>query len=306
MSREFIQGFIGGIIVTTLFFGISFLICENPKEDKREAITHLQISKAPLKKGIVEVFYPKENKTLEKLAQRILEILVKEYELVEKILEIPQDKILAYQTYGLVFCEDIDDVSLKYINQGLTSVDGILCYPVVGEVGFPFRDPKMRCRLVYNLPKELVKSILQERLKVKDSALWLVEGIAGYIGFLCWQEFDKYAFFNYEYPRLLNNLGPKQETIDLIDNETFKKFEDLYSYTATFIIIDLVKSHGRGIIAKIIRELEKDKGKIGAAEVTQHIKDLTGKDIFSGLKVISLNKVEERVKLLKSRLLLPQ
>lgn len=306
MSREFIQGFIGGIIVTTLFFGISFLIWEKPKENEKQTITHLQISKEPLKKGIVEVFYPKENKTLEKLAHRILEILVKEYELIEKILEIPQDKILSYQTYGLVFCEDTDDVFLKYTNQGLALVDGILCYPVVGEVGFPFRDPKTRCRLVYNLPKELIKGILNERLKVKDSAFWLVEGIAGYIGFLCWQEFDKYAFFNYEYPRVLNNLNPNQETIDITVEETFKKFEDFYSYTATFIIIDLVKNHGREIIAKIIRKLEKDKGKIGAEEVAQHIKELTGKDIFSELKVISSNKVAERFKLLKSRLLLPQ
>lgn len=303
MHKEIVQGFILGIIVTTLFFGISFLIGERPKENEKQSLTHLQISKEPLKKGIVEVFYPKENKTLEKLAHPILEILVKEYELVEKILEIPQDKILSYQTYGLVFCEDIDDVFLKYTNQGLALVDGILCYPVVGEVGFPFRDPKTRCRMVYNLPKELVKSILKERLKVKDNVLWLVEGIAGYIGFLCWQELDKYAFFNYEYPRVLNNLNPRQETIDITDDETFKKFEDFYSYTATFIIIDLVKSHGQGIISKIIRQLEKNNGKIGSEEVAQVIKELTTKDILSKLKVISLNKVAKRFKLLKSRLL---
>jgi len=302
MGRELIQGFIWGIIVTTLFFGISFLVCEKPRENEKKTVTHLQISKEPLKKSVIEVFYPKENITLEKLANRILEILVKEYELVEKVLEIPPEEILSYQVYGLVFCEDIDDVFLKYTNQGLASVDGILCYPVVGEVGFPFRDPKTRFRLVYNLPKELVKGILKERLNLKDDALWLAEGIAGYIGFLCWQEIDKYAFFNYEYPRVVN-IDPKQDTIDLTDYDTFKKSAYFYSYAATFIIIDLVKNYGRGIIAKIISKLEKDNGKIGSEEVSQHIKELTDKDILLGLKVISLNKVAERVKLLKSRLL---
>jgi len=302
MNREFLQGIILGIIGTTLFFGISFLVGERPRENEKKTITHLQISKEPLKKGIAEVFYPKENTTLEKLAKRILEILVKEYELVEKVLEIPPAEILSYQTYGLVFCEDIDDLFLKYTTQGLASVDGVLCYPVVGEVGFPFRDPKTRFRLVYNLPKELVKGILKERLNLKDDAFWFVEGIGGYIGFLCWQELDKYAFFNYEYPRVFN-LNPKQDTIDLTDYDTFKKCEYLYSYTATFIIIDLVKNYGPGIIAKIIRKLEKDKGKIGSQEIAQEIKELTNRDIFSGLKMISVDKVEERIKLLKSRLL---
>lgn len=297
MHRKFIHGFICGLIATTLLFGISFLIPKTPGENK--TITHLQISKEPLKKGIVEVFYPKENTTQEKLANRILGVLVKEYTLIEKVLEIPQEKILAYQTYGLVFCEDIDDMFLKSTHQGLASVNGVMCYPVVGEVGFPFRCPKTRFRLVHNIPKELVKSILKEKLNLKDDTLWFAEGVGGYIGFLCWQEIDKAAFFNYEYPRVLK-LNPEQELIDLTEDRPFTEFSD---YASIFIIIDLVKRHGRGIITKTISKLEKSKNKIGSEEIAQAIKELTGQDILLGLKAVSVKKVEERFKLLKANLL---
>ncbi len=321
MRREFIHGFICGLIATTLLFGISFLIPKTPRENK--TITHLQIAKEPLKKGIVEVFYPKENTAQEKLANRILEILVKECALIEKVLEMPQDKILAYQTYGLVFCEDVDDNFLKYTNQGLASVDGVLCYPVVNEIGFPFRDPKTRFRLVHSIPKEIVKSILKERLNLKNDAFWFAEGVGGYIAFLCWQELDKSAFFNYEYPRVLklsstfgkpqlvedlspNKFGlpmkknPEQELIDLTEDKVFSEFS---CYASIFIIIDLVKRYGRGIIAKTISKLEKSKNKIGSEEIAQTIKELTGQDIFLGLKAVSVKKVEERIKLLKANLL---
>lgn len=295
MRKEFIQGFISGICVITLLVGISFLI--HPKENKTKTFTHLQISKEPLKKGIAEVFYPTGNVGQEKLSTRILEILTQEYELIEKVLGIPPDKILAYQTYGLVFCEDIDDEFLKYTNQGLVSIDGVLCYPVVNEVGFPFRDAKTRLRLVYNLPKEVVKGILKERLNLEDDALWFAEGVGGYIGFLCWQKFDTYAFFNYEYPRVLN-LNPTQEILDLTNYESFKEFS---CYASIFIIIDLIKHYGQSIIVKIISKLEKDKQKIGSEEITQSIKELTGQDIQSGLKSVAVERVEERFKLLKAK-----
>jgi hypothetical protein len=306
MHQEFIRGLICGAIVTTLLFGISFLVHKKPKENKNQTITHLQISKEPLKKGIVEIFYPKGNTTQQKLAIRILDILVKEYELVEKVLEIPLHKILSYQTYGLVFCEDIDDIFLKYTNQGLASVDGVLCYPVVGEVGFPFSDPKTRLRLVYNLPKELVKGILIQRLKLKEDAYWFAEGIGGYIGFLCWQRLDRYAFFNYEYPRVLklyDKINSKPDTIDLTDYEIFKEAEYVSSYASIFIIIDLVKRHGRGIIAKSIFKLEKNKNEVSSSDIAQAIKELVDEDILSKLKAVSLKNVEKRFKLLESKLL---
>ncbi|MEW6096086.1 MAG: hypothetical protein AB1567_06135 [bacterium] len=306
MHKEFIQGVICGVIATTLLLGISSLVYKKSKENENQTITHLQISKEPLKKSIVEIFYPKGNTTQEKLAERILEILVKEYELIEKVLEIPLHKILSYQTYGLVFCEDIDDIFLKYTNEGLASIDGVLCYPVVGEVGFPFRDPKTRFRVVYNIPKELVKGILKGRLNLKDDALWFAEGIGGYIGFLCWQELDRHAFFNYEYPRVLklsSKINPKPDTIDLTDYQTFKEAEYLFYPASIFIIIDLVTRYGRGIIAKTIFKLEKTKDRIGSEEIAQTIKELKDEDILPRLKAVSLKKTEERFKLLESKLL---
>ena len=153
MRKEFIQGLLCGVVATTLFFGISSLIHREPPENKKN-ITHIQMVKKPLKKGIAEVFYPQENETQSRLANKILDVLVKEYELVAKVLEIPEDKILSYQTYGLVFCEDIDDMTLKYTHNGLTLVNGVQCYPVVGEAGFPFRDPKTRFRLAHSLPQK--------------------------------------------------------------------------------------------------------------------------------------------------------
>lgn len=295
MSKEFIQGVICGLVVAGLVFGMII----HSKETKTKTFTHLQISKEPLRKGIAEVFYPKENVNQKKIATKILEILAQEYELIEKVLQIPLDKILSYQIYGLVFCDDIDDVVLKYTNQGLVSIDGVWCYPVVGEVGFPFRDPKTRLRLVYNFPKETVKNILKEKLNLADDALWFTEGIGGYIGFLCWQKFDTYAFFNYEYPKILN-LNSTQEIIDLTNYESFNEFS---SYASIFIIIDLIKHHNQEIIVKIISELEKDYGKVGSEEIAQVIKNLTGMDILPGLKTVSVEKIEDRFKLLKSRLL---
>lgn len=303
MQKGFIHGLICGVSATMLLFGISFLGHKTSKENKNLTITHIQISKEPLKKGIVEVFYPKGNTTQEKLANQILDILVKEYELVEKVLEIPLHNLLSYQTYGLVFCEDIDDIFLKYTNEGVACVTGVVCYPVVGEVGFPFRDPKTRFRLVYTLPKEFVKGILIQRLNLKEDAYWFAEGIGGYIGFLCWQKFDRYAFFNYEYPRMLKlytDKNPNQELIDITDYTTFK---DIYYPACIFIITDLVSHYGRGIIAKSIFKLEKIKNKVGSKEIAQVIKELTGRDIISGLNQVSLKKVEKRFKLLESKLL---
>lgn len=138
MRKEFIQGFIYGVVATTLFFGIGSLINREPKKENKKNITHIQMVKKPLKKGIAEVFYSEGNETQGKLANKILDVLVKEYELVAKVIEIPEDKILSYQTYGLVFCEDIDDMFLKYTHNGLTLVDGVQCYPVVGETDFHF------------------------------------------------------------------------------------------------------------------------------------------------------------------------
>ncbi|MEW6621482.1 MAG: hypothetical protein AB1422_19470 [bacterium] len=303
MHKKFILGFICGIIVGVLPLGIKFWL---HKEAEQPSFTHLQISKEPLKKGIVEIFYPEENATQKKLAHQILEILVKEYEMIEKVLEIPQENLLSYQPYGLVFCEDIDDIFLKYTNKGLVLVDGILCYPVVAETIFPFRESKTRLRLVYTLPKELVKGIIKEKLKLKEDGVWFAEGIGGYIGFLCWQRFDRYAFFNYEYPRILKlyaNKKPGQETIDLTDYQISKELEYFYTPASTFIIIDLVNRHGRGIVAKIISKLTTSNNKIGSKEIAQTIKELTGDDILSGLKVVSLEKVEERFKSLKLKLL---
>ncbi|MFH1563187.1 MAG: hypothetical protein ABIF11_07215 [Nitrospirota bacterium] len=321
MRKEFIQGLLCGVVATTLFFGISSLIHKEPEENKK-TITHIQMVKEPLKKGIAEVFYPEGNETQNRLADKILDILVKEYELVSKVLEIPEDKILSYQTYGLVFCEDIeaclvDDMFLKYTHDGLILVDGVQCYPVVGETGFPFRAPKTRFRLVHSLPQELVKGILSEKLKVEDSGRWFIEGVGGYIGFLCWQRFDKSAFFNYEYPRVLKLFDKAQQrgeppTIDLTatrqaSSETFKE-DDLLGCASTFIIIDLVNRYGRGIIAKSISKLAEtrqasSKEKIGAEEIAGVINELTGADILPGLKVVSVKRVEERFKLLKTKLL---
>lgn len=305
MHRRFIQGFICGVAITALLFGTSFLLHKNSKET--QTITHLQISKIPLRKSIVEVFYPKGNATLEKVAEQTLDILIKEYELVEKILEIPMHKILSYQTYGLVFCEDVDDIFLKYTNSdGVALVNGVLCYPVVGEMRVPFRDPKTRLRLVYTIPKNLVKGILKEKLNLKEDAFWFAEGVGGYIGFLCWQKLDKYAFFNYEYPRVLKlyaDTNPKPKTINLTNYKTFKEAEYLFYPASIFVIIDLVNRYGRGIIAKIIDELEKSKNKIGSEDIIQVIKELKGEDITPDLKAVCLEKTEKRFKLLKSKLL---
>lgn len=122
------------------------------------------------------------------------------------------------------------------------------------------------------------------------------------MGFLCWQRFDKYAFFNYEYPRVLKLFDGTKSVIDLTDYNTFKE-NDLSCYAATFIIIDLVNRYGRGIIAKSISKLAESKKKVGAEEIANVIKEITGADILPGLKVVSVERVEERFKLLKAKLL---
>lgn len=310
IKREVVISFVSGMLFMGLIIGIGFWI---KKPSQQEHFTHEEIKKSVIKNGIAEIFYPVGNIQQERLAKRVAKIIDKEYGVICQVLELKQEEILSSQTYGFVFCESFDDTVLSRLKDGLISIDGVLCWPIVSENSFPFKDPVLRFRLYCTLPAQAVKGIIEKRLKIdKNSASWFIEGISGYIGFTCWQALDKSSFFDYEYTKGINLYKEYQEkggtqTLNLLNYSSFDEQGDfaayIFSYASTFLMIDLVTKYSSRIIPETLNRLSKEKGKIKGITIVKAIESLTGENIIQQLENIPVKDTQQRFEMLKKRLL---
>lgn len=313
IKREVVISFVSGMLFMGLIVGIGFWI---KKTSHQEHFTHEELKKSVIKDGIAELFYPVGNIQQERLARRVAKIIDKEYVAICQVLELKQEEILFSQTYGFVFCESFDDPVLSKLRNGLISIDGILCWPIVSENSFPFKDPVLRFQLYCKLPTQAVKGIIEKRFEIdKNSASWFIKGISGYIGFACWQALDKSSFFNYEYPKGINLykefISKKQnggtQTLNLLNRSSFNEQENfadyIFSYASTFLMIDLVTKYSSRIIPETLNRLAKEKGKIKGITIVKAIESLTNENITKQLENILVKDTQERFEMLKKRLL---
>lgn len=301
LRGRFIPGFIVGILLIGMIVGL-YLSAHPPQKKAVKSVTHVQIAKASLKDGIVEVFYPEGNPLQQNIAQEAAKKMSLECKRIQTMFNISPQEMLSGQMYGFVFCplwrgdpfiETIKDD--KWL-----IVDNVTCLPIVSEWSWPFQSPIHRYYLHCVFPYHMVQGILKKNFTWDETAQWFIDGLCGYASAVCWQQLDRKAYMNYEYEQaavFFGQGGYGTATVNLTDPSHIKEGagEFVFLPAETYFIIDLIKKHKEKVIPLIISKLAASKTKpLTGEEILLAIKEVTGDDMKTQVKSISRDEVLNR------------
>ncbi|MBI4777750.1 hypothetical protein HY792_02345 [Candidatus Desantisbacteria bacterium] len=294
----FIPGFIVGMLLIGMIMGL-YISVHPPKKRTIKSVTHLKINKVSLKEDIHEVFYPEGNAEQQKIASETVKKMSLECKKIQALFNISSQEMLTGQMYGFVFCPVWrNDPFIETIKDDKwLIVDNVTCWPIVCEWGWPFQNPDNRYYLHCLFPYYTAQEVLKKSIPHDETAQWFIDGLCGYASAICWQQFDRKAYMNYEYDRgvvFFDHNGYATATINLLDPGHIKEGakEFVFLPAETFFIIDLVKKHKTKVIPLIISKLSASKTKpITGEEVLLVIKEITGEDMSTRAKSISRDEV---------------
>ena len=297
----FVPGFIVGVLLIGMIMGL-YLSIHPPKKSTIKSVTHLKISKVSLKEDIAEVFYPEGNTIQQKIALEAAKRMSLECKRIQSLFNISSQEMLTGQMYGFVFCPVWrDDPFIETIKDDKwLIVDNVTCWPIVCEWNWPFQNPLNRYYLHCLFHYCMAQEVLKKSITCDETAQWFVDGLCCYASAVCWQQFDKAAYMNYEYDQSIvffSQNGYATATINLTDPEHIKKEDKGFVFlpAETFFIVDLIKKHREKVIPLIISRLSASKTKpITGEEVLLAIKDVTGEDMGTRAKSVSRDEVLNR------------
>lgn len=309
LKGGFISGFIVGILLIGMIMGL-YLSAHPPKKRAIKSVTHLKINKVSLKEDIAEVFYPEGNTIQQKIAIETAKKMSLECKRIQTLFNITSQEMLSGQMYGFVLCpvwrKDPFIETIK--DDKWLIVDNVICLPIVCEWGWPFQNPENRYYLYCLFPYYMAQEVLKKSITWDGTAQWFIDGLCSYASAVCWQQFDKTAYMNYEYEQtagFFEQDGYATATINLTDPEHIKKEDKEFVFlpAETYFIIDLVKKHKERVIPLIISKLSVSKTKpITGEEVLLVIKEVTGEDMGTKAKSISRDEVLGRFRELKKKM----
>ncbi|MBU0702053.1 hypothetical protein KKE26_12325 [bacterium] len=307
--KGFIPGFIVGMLLIGMIIGL-YLSVHPPKKETIKSVTHLKINKVSLKEDIVEVFYPEGDVIQQKIALETAKKMSLECKKIQTLFNISSHEMLRGQMYGFVFCPLWrNDPFIETIKDDKwLIVDNITCLPIVCEYGWPFQNPRHRYYLHCLFPYYMAQEILKKNITWDETAQWFIDGLCGYASAVCWQQFDRKAYMNYEYDRsavFFGQGGYATATVNLADPKHIKDGakEFVFLPAETYFIVDLIKKHKEKVVPLLISRLSASKVKpITNEEVLLAIKEITGEDMRTKVKAIPRYEVLSRFRELRKKM----
>jgi hypothetical protein len=305
----FIPGFIVGMLLIGMIMGL-YLSVHPPKTETIRSVTHLKINKIPLKEDIAEVFYPEWNTVQQKIALETAKKMSLECKKIQTLFNISSQEMLTGQMYGFVFCPLWrNDPFIEAIKDDKwLIVDNVVCWPIVCEWGWPFQNPENIYYLHCSFPYYMAQEVLKKSIIPDETSQWFINGLCGYASAICWQQFDRKSYMNYEYDKgivFFDQNGYATATINLLDPTHIKEGakEFVFLPAETFFIIDLIKKHKEKAIPLIISKLSASGTKpITGEQVLLAIKEITGEDMGTRAKSISRDEVLSRFRELRKKM----
>ena len=144
-------------------------------------VTHLGVATGVLEIDSVKVFYRLLSPTQKSLAQQGLDIIYTQYEICSEIMNLSIEDLFPC---SMVFCKSrLDPYILRC--GWFAYIDGVLCWPIIGEKSMQFKKPLNEWMLYYLLPHEIVDISLRERDMDPVYGGWFIEGTAEYASLMC-------------------------------------------------------------------------------------------------------------------------
>lgn len=258
-----------------------------------EEVSHQEVELSVIEKDGIKVFYTSSSPKQKSLAESCAAIIEREYQITADILGLPQKEL---NPCSLVFCDgDSDPYVVKC--EWFSFVDGVQCWPVIGESSLPLEKPMNGYLLYHLLPHEIADTTLRERGVDPVSGAWLIEGTGDYVMLECAKELgglDNTYWLN-SVKRDIADLSKQEERIvDLSNRSSFEGFGAPFSadqaifYVGSLVVVqELVNRYGEGIISEIVAANCKTTD-----EICDVIKKTTGDDFREEL-TLSVKEIKD-------------
>jgi hypothetical protein len=266
-------------------------------------VTHLGVGLGVLEEDGIKVFYRRTSPIQKSLAEQSLNIIIKQYEICSDVTNLSYEELFPC---SMVFCKSrLDPYILRC--QWYAYVDGILCWPVIGEKTMEFEKPINEWMLYHLLPHEIIDITLRERRMDYVYSAWFIEGVAEYTSLTCANETDQLnaTFFLNRVEQALVCFSEQEERIvDLSNRSSFEGFgapgsEDEYIfYVGSLVYVkNLTNNYGDEFIEDVFAENCKSY-----EEVRSCIENSTGYNISDSIKSVSVGWIKEQYILLLDEL----
>ena len=263
-------------------------------------VTHSEVGLSVLKKDTVQVFYKNGSISQQALAEQCLDIIYEEYEICSAILGLPVEKL---NSCSLVFCENHDDPYIK-ICDWFSYVDGVQCWPIIGEDNLIFKEPINVYLLYQMLPHEISDTTMINKINPVRGG-WFVEGVSDYIKLNCTKYFNQLNnsfWLDQIYQRLENLSSQEERIVDLSNRLSFEGYgwpgsvDEAVFYVGSLVYVKyLVDNYGDDFIPAVASNIS-----ITYKKLRDVIEESTGYDIDDSIKNVSVGWIKEQyISLLK-------
>jgi len=249
-------------------------------------VRHEEVGLSFAERDGVRVFWTDSSEEQKELAAEALPIIEETHATVAEYLGLKMEDI---NRCSLVFCDSPSD---PYITEceWFSYVDGIQCWPVIGESSLHFKEELNSYLLFSLLPHELSDTTLRAKDVDPVYGGWIIEGISDYIALKFAAEHGKIDSFVLEgdFAKELEALeGQRDRVVDLSNRSSFEGFgapgsEDMVVfYTGSLVAVKkLVDEFGIEIVPRFVKTGARTKDEIYAA-----LLDITGRDVKDELRV---------------------
>ena len=300
-NKEFKKCLVVGIVVVILLTVFGFSGCVRQIGYKH--VTHLGVGLSVLEKDSVKDFYRARSATQKALAEQCLDIIYKEYEICSDTLNLPIQKL---NPCSLVFCKSNFDLYVVRCHW-FSYVDGVQCWPIIGEDNLTFKKPINVYLLYQMLPHEISDTTLRRRGVNPNYGGWFIEGVSEYIMLNCTKFYDQLnnSFWLNMIDMQLTSLSDQEERIvDLSDRSSFAGYGAPGSadcwvfYVGSLAYVNyLVDEYGDDFISDVVANNCKSY-----EEIRSVIENSTGYNIDDSIKNVSVGWIKEQYILLLQEL----
>lgn len=281
------------VLTTTLIIiigGISGCIQKSGKH-----VTHLGVATGVLEKDSVKVFYRLFSPTQKSLAQQGLDIIYTQYEICSEIMNLSIENLFPC---SMVFCKSrLDPYILRC--EWFAYVDGVLCWPIIGEKSMEFKSSINGWMLYHLLPHEIVDISLRERDIDPVYGGWFIEGVGEYARLMCANTTGQLngSFFLNIINKQLESLSEQEERIvDLSNRSSFAGFgapgsedEHVFYVGSLTYIYDLADKYGVQFISEVVAN-----NCTSYEDIRSSIENSTGCNISDSIKNVLVGWIKQR------------
>jgi len=271
------------------------IICTSITASENNSYTHDEVGTSLIQKDNVTVLYSSGSATQQNLAETCLNIIYEEYEICSSILKLSVEEL---NPCTLVFCDSRNDPYVVKA-QWFSYVDGVQCWPIIGEDSLSFKNAINGWMLYHLLPHEIADTTLRVRDVDPIFGGWFIEGVGEYARLksaTIFNQLNGSFWLNVIKENFESLINQKERIVDLSNRSSFAGFaapgspDSSVFYVGSLVFIyDLVQRFGDVFISDVVKN-----NCTTFQEIIQAIENSTGFDITVSIRNVSVSWIKQQ------------